>query len=550
MTAAVVLDVTTFFRRLQRLRSYWKVSTPTGELAKCDALMLTLGNPSDFSIYQKTTAMFTWLLGYEFPETVMLITRDNVIFITTMRKGAILDAVALKDPSVKILKREKEVGRAEGILREAWNCIQASLSSTSSPVKLATLPKDKNEGSMIQEWLDFVKGQSCEVIDVASDIGDLLAAKDSAEENLERIAAKATSTVFCNQLAKKVLTCVDEGRKSSHSALADDIESFVMNHMSRVKGELPSGVNIEFLDICYPPIIQSGGSYSLKPSAVSNDENISCGKGFILCSMGLRYRSYCANMARTFIIDGTAEQEGFIAFAYDLRRHLASNLLPGIALNQVHAAGVNYVREKRPDLEKHLTANFGFGTGLEFRAAEYIINAKCERKLGEGMVFNLFVGLQDLPGQGAVMLADTVLVAGTGATFLTNGLDDGKEVSFAISSGTGRSSVRRAGVVDAGGTTSSSIKTRLRSQTTQKDESAEKRRREHQRELGKQRIQEALAKYGGEEKGSAGEKKSEILKFESYRKEALMPRELGAGGSLRVRPKDSLLLMLIIIIPT
>lgn len=535
MTTAVVLDVNTFFRRLQRLRNHWKVPTAFGELAKCDVLMLALGNPSDLSIYQKTTAMFTWLLGYEFPETVMLITRNNVTFITTVRKGAILDAVSLKDSSVKVLKREKEIGKAEGILQEAWSCIQTSRSSTSSPVKLATLSKDKNEGPMIQEWLDFVKGQSCEFIDVAPDIGDLLATKDQAEESLERIAAKATSTVFCNHLAKKVLTCVDEGRKTSHSALADDIESFVMNHMSRVKGELPSGVNIEFLDICYPPIIQSGGSYSLKPSAVSNDEAISCGKGFILCSMGLRYRSYCANMARTFIIDGNVEQESFIAFAYNLRGHLASKLIPGVALNQVHAEGVSYVRERRPDLEKHLAANFGFGIGLEFRAPEYIINAKCERKLMEGMVFNLFVGLQDLPGQGAVMLADTVLVTETGATFLTTGLDDGKEVSFAISSGTARSSVRRASAADvAGSTISSSIKTRLRSQTTHRDESTEKRRREHQRELGKQRIQEALEKYGSGEKGAAGEKKSEILKFESYRKEALMPKELGAGGSLRV----------------
>lgn len=534
MTAAVVLDLDTFFRRLQRLRGHWKTApVAAGELSRCDALMLALGNPSDFSIYQKTTALFTWLLGYEFPETAMLIARDTVTFITTVRKGAILDAIALRDSSVRVLKREKEAGKAEGIFQEAWQCVRASSSSAASPVKLAVLAKDKNEGPMIQEWLDFVGRQACEPIDVASDIGDLLAAKDQAEEALERTAAKATSTVFCGQLAKKVLTCVDEGRKTSHSALADDLETFVMNHMSRVKGELPPGTNVELLDICYPPIIQSGGRYSLKPSAMSNNDNISCGKGYILCSMGLRYRSYCANMARTFVIDGSAEQEGLVSFAYELRGHLASKLLPGLALNQVHAAGLDYVREKRPELERHLAANFGFGMGLEFRAPEYVINTRCERKLTEGMVFNLSVGLQDLKENGAVMLADTVLITRTGAVFLTTGLDHVKDVSFAISSGTGRSSGRRADPVDTAA--SASIKTRLRSQTVHKDESAERRRREHQRELGKQRVQEALAKYGGGEQDAAGEKKSELLKFESYRKEALMPKELGAGGSLRVR---------------
>lgn len=55
------------------------------------------------------------------------------------------------------------------------------------------------------------------------------------------------------------------------------------------------------LDWCYTPIIQSGGAYDLRPSAQSDEGKLKA--GIVLCSMGVRYKSYCANVGRTFLID-------------------------------------------------------------------------------------------------------------------------------------------------------------------------------------------------------------------------------------------------------
>jgi len=54
-------------------------------------------------------------------------------------------------------------------------------------------------------------------------------------------------------------------------------------------------------DWCYPPIVQSGGDFDLRPSAVSNNEYLHAGT--IICSLGVRYKSYCTNISRTFLID-------------------------------------------------------------------------------------------------------------------------------------------------------------------------------------------------------------------------------------------------------
>jgi nucleosome binding factor SPN SPT16 subunit len=53
-------------------------------------------------------------------------------------------------------------------------------------------------------------------------------------------------------------------------------------------------------DWIYTPIIQSGGKYDLKISAESNADDLK--SGVILASMGIKYKEYCSNISRTFLI--------------------------------------------------------------------------------------------------------------------------------------------------------------------------------------------------------------------------------------------------------
>ena len=55
--------------------------------------------------------------------------------------------------------------------------------------------------------------------------------------------------------------------------------------------------------MCYPAIIQSGGNYSLKFSAVSDNNVLHF--GVIICSLGARYKGYCSNIVRTLLVNPT-----------------------------------------------------------------------------------------------------------------------------------------------------------------------------------------------------------------------------------------------------
>lgn len=53
------------------------------------------------------------------------------------------------------------------------------------------------------------------------------------------------------------------------------------------------------------------GDFDLRPSASSNDKSLFY--GVITCSLGARYKSYCANIGRTYVINPSKGMEKLCA---------------------------------------------------------------------------------------------------------------------------------------------------------------------------------------------------------------------------------------------
>ncbi|RDX60939.1 FACT complex subunit SPT16, partial [Mucuna pruriens] len=203
-------------------------------------------------------------------------------------------------------------------------------------------------------------------------------------------------------------------REVSHSTLMEDTEKVILEP-SKVNCKLKA----ENVDICYPPIFQSGGEFDLRPSAVSNDELLHYDSAsVILCAVGARYKSYCSNIARTFLIDADPLQSR--AYEVLLKAHEAviGSLKPGNKLSAAYQAAVSVVENDAPDLISYLTKSAGTGIGIEFRESGLNINAKNEQMVKEGMVFNVSLGFQNLQSdsiksknkQFSLLLGDTVII--------------------------------------------------------------------------------------------------------------------------------------------
>jgi nucleosome binding factor SPN SPT16 subunit len=206
-------------------------------------------------------------------------------------------------------------------------------------------------------------------------------------------------------------------------------------------------VSADAVDACYTPIVQSGGAYDIKPSALSDKKLLSA--DVILCSVGARYKGYCANISRTFMVDAPKKVEKTYKTLLALYDACLEQMIPGNELKSVFEVAKKFLQKRDPELLIYLPKSLGFAVGLEFRDSAMVLNATNATKFAPGMVFNLSVGLHQIPlseedRKGAteavqkltmfsVLLADVVAVQGEGVPeVLTKFSKDFGDVSYNI----------------------------------------------------------------------------------------------------------------------
>ena len=119
--------------------------------------------------------------------------------------------------------------------------------------------------------------------------------------------------------------------------------------------------------------MQSGGHYSLKPSAVSDENTLS--QDIILCSLGSRYENYCAALARSFFINPSLYQQKCYAILADIESAVIKNLVPGAQLGAVYDMALALVGEKDSELMQYFMKECGCGIGIEFRESSLRIRS-------------------------------------------------------------------------------------------------------------------------------------------------------------------------------
>ena len=92
----------------------------------------------------------------------------------------------------------------------------------------------------------------------------------------------------------------------------------------------------------------------------------------------MRYKGYCANIGRTFIVDPTKvcsilqcyrlirqvswqEQESIYNFLLTLQSELLKTMKDGITAREVYQHAISFIKLRKPELEKNFVKNLGFG---------------------------------------------------------------------------------------------------------------------------------------------------------------------------------------------
>lgn len=493
---SVSVDSTLFVDHLKVLVRAW--TEHTEEWGSASVLSIPYGKADPEAPYRKCGALHTWLFGYELSDSLIFLTKEKFYFMGSKMKLSMLKgaAEASTDFPVELIEyKRKDKEHSQGKLEEIF----------------ALVPSDGEVGMFLKEqhtgaFSDMVTAAlgNAKTTDVTNAFSRLLAVKDSKELRSVSRAVYCTSAALKKHLLGKLETVIDEAQKISHKAIADEVEKLVTTKPETISERLKD----EPLEMCYPPIIQSGGEYDLKPSASSNDSTLHFGT--IVCSVGVRYRGYCANVARTFFVDPSPEQKAAYAVLMDVHGACLGAMKVGEPLSAVYEAAIETIKEKDPSLVDKFVPNCGFGMGLEYRERNLQLNGKNKNTFQEGMVFNLSIGFQGLERTDAkddksktfaILVADTVYVTqDKGAAIQTSNTKDFTEVAYYLEE-------EEKEVQDLN--VDKKLIEKMAMHTARKDrvdvtkEDDEERRKQHQRELEEKQLEEKKRLYSSKAKGPA-----------------------------------------------
>ncbi|KIK92016.1 hypothetical protein PAXRUDRAFT_830348 [Paxillus rubicundulus Ve08.2h10] len=558
---AVQINKTLISARLKSIYDGWNGASHNddfGSIADSDALLLLSGDPAgEDEPVRKGTAFQTWLLGYEFPSVFLLFEKDKISVLCSASKAKFLQQIKDGNPPVPV-----EILIQAKAKEPPTDALPRFIEAYSSHKRVATLVKESYGGKLMSEWNQGIDkiAKKPEQVDMAPALSVLMAVKDEEELKTIRTAANLTSTLLVHHIVVKLETILDKEAKISHEQFAGQIETRIgtgdgegakgpdMKVWSKGRGL--NDVDWASTEFCYSPIIQSRSTstgYDLRSTAESSTDPIAH-KGVFLIAVGMRYKAYCANLGRSIIVDPSKEQEEIYNLLVSLQSEIVREMKDGKTARDIYQHALEYVRVKKPVLEKNFVKNLGSGMGIEFRDSAYLLSPKNGRHIKTNMVFNLTLGFSDLLDESgkkyALHLVDTVRVGPDKATLLTEGVKSSKDTLFFLN--TAEDEERPSKTTKQAPTkplaNGSPVKNKtvggkvLRNKTRSAAQeevlvTTAAKIKEHQGELHANLQAAGLAMYS-EEGGGAGEKEGKSWKrFQSYKGEGAFPKE---AESLRV----------------
>ena len=502
-TNTYTINLENFSKRLKMFYSHW--NEYNGDLwGASDALAIATPPTSEDLRYLKSSALNIWLVGYEFPETIMVFTKKQIHFLCSQKKASLLDAVkksAKEAVGVEVVMHVKPKNDdGVGLMGNIFEAVNAQPNSNGHAPVVGHIAREAPEGKLLETWAEKLKNANFELSDITNGFSSLFAVKDNTELTNVKKAAFLASSVMRSFVVPKLEKIIDEEKKVSHSSLMDDTEKTILEP-ARIKVKLKA----ENVDICYPPIFQSGGDFDLKPSASSNDDNLYYDStSVIICAIGSRYNSYCSNVARTFLIDANANQSKAYEVLLKAQEAAISTLKSGNKISAAYQAALSVVEKDAPELAANLTKTAGTGIGLEFRESGLSLNAKNDREFKPGMVFNVSLGFQNLRAETknpktekfSVLLADTVIVGEEVPEIVTVSSSKAvKDVAYSFNEDDEEEDERPKVKSETRSRGTTLSKATLRSDN--QEMSKEELRRQHQAELARQKNEETARRLAG-----------------------------------------------------
>ncbi|KAB8256356.1 FACT complex subunit spt16 [Aspergillus pseudonomiae] len=534
MAEEIVIDKSAFFNRLSSFFAAWKADKRPGHavFGGVGSIVILMGKTDEANSFQKNNAMHFWLLGYEFPATLMVFTTDMMYVVTTAKKAKHLEPLKGGKIPVEILITSKDPNEKT---RSFEKCLEVIKNAGK---RVGVLPRDTAAGPFAEDWKRSFGNISQDVEEV--DISPALSAaafsvKDTDELVAIRNASRACSGLMSEYFVDEMSRLLDEEKQMTHKALSMRIDAKIDDAKFFKKlAKLPTEFDPQQIDWAYGPVIQSGGKYDLRLTATSDNSHLQA--GIIVAGFGIRYKTYSSIIARTYLVDPSKSQEANYAFLLNLHDAVMKDVRDGTMAKDLFNKAIGLVRAKKPELESHFVKSVGAGIGIELRDSNMVLNGKNNKILKSGMTLSITVGLTDVEeleskdknnSVYSMIITDTVRVGENGPHIFTKdaGIDmDSVSFYFGDEEEPQKPAKEKKEVKSSATASRNVTRTKLRAERpTQVNEGAEARRREHQKELATKKTKEGLDRFAGTTGDDNGVTQKKFKRFESYKRDNQLP---------------------------
>eukprot|EP00916_Digyalum_oweni_P020544 GHVL01034251.1.p1 GENE.GHVL01034251.1~~GHVL01034251.1.p1 ORF type:complete len:859 (+),score=117.86 GHVL01034251.1:78-2654(+) len=400
--------------RLDRIFTNWQdgYDDENSPWHKIDAINLYSGKTDPNANEQKTCAFQLWLLGFEFPDTIMVfvLAGRKILFLTGSKKASHLEEV--KSDKMTILLTSKEDQNKKNF-QQLVSSIKEGASGGPQSAKMGIVLKEQHSGAQAESWEKFFKTEFTEkTMPLGPALSAIMVVKDSEEMKLITKSGEITDSFF-KILKENVESVIESEEKKSHATLDNELRDLLEDEKTMAKLSKQHGVDPKDVDIAYS-VIQSGGKYDLKMSAHPTNENLCTGEGVIVIGIGAKYKEYATNVVRTLIVCPKEEISHMYHTVMAICKVIVTNLKPGTAFNDVYTKARKVIEEKCSKHEEKFTKRLGHSIGLELQEPLYSLTKNCDKIVLEGMVINVSVGVSNMETkskkQFAIWLADTFQV--------------------------------------------------------------------------------------------------------------------------------------------
>lgn len=349
-------------------------------------------------MYSKSLVLHNYIFGVELTDTVMLLTSSGSIYFLSNKKKIEflkqLDGDENKNSAeltVKYLVRNKADSNDENY-QTLLNQVESEDGEGGGTIKVGVFQREwaanaEAATANVSGWQKTLDGSDkVELVDASIGLGLVLAIKDDVELDLLKKSSVLGNKILKRGFVPKLEDVIEKEESVTHEALAEQIEEIFANPK-----KIKLNVQPDDVQSAYFPIVQSGGDYDLRVSAISNDKKMKF--DVITVSIGSRYQNYCSNVARTFLVDPPKVVADTYETLIDVHEACLKVMKPGNTLKSAYAAAVKTLQKSgREDLIPCLPKNLGFAIGAYFREGSLTLSKKNSATFKPGMTFNLCVG--------------------------------------------------------------------------------------------------------------------------------------------------------------